>query len=47
MGTLSPNGEWFIIDVTTPDGEDDSYPLKYRELKRTISICHFDQRYAG
>lgn len=39
MGMLSPNGQWFIVDVTTPDGEHDSYPLNYRELKRTISIC--------
>ena len=38
-GMLSPNGQWFIVDVTTPDGLHDSYPLNYRELKRTISIC--------
>ena len=39
MGMLSPNGQWFVVDVTTPDGEHDSYPLNYQELKRTISIC--------
>jgi len=39
MGMLSPNSQWFIVDVTTPDGEHDSYPLNYRELKRTISVC--------
>jgi len=37
-GTLSPNGEWFIVKVSTLDGEQDSYPLNYRELKRTASI---------
>lgn len=39
MGMLSPNGQWFVVDVTTPDGQHDSYPLDYRELNRTISIC--------
>lgn len=41
LGTLSPNGQWLIVDVTTPDGQHDSYPLKYQELKRTITICQF------
>ena len=40
IGTLSPNSQWFIVDVTTPDGDHDSYSLNYRELKRTISICN-------
>jgi len=37
-GTLSPNGEWFIVKVSTLDGKQDSYPLNYRELKRMVSI---------
>jgi hypothetical protein len=40
MGTRSENGDWFIIDVITPDGLHDSYPLKYQELRRTISVLN-------
>ena len=38
MGTLSSNRQWFIVEITTPDGEHDSYPLDFRELKRIIAI---------
>jgi hypothetical protein len=41
-GTLSPNGELFIVKVSTLDGKQDSYPVQYRELKRTVSICKSD-----
>jgi hypothetical protein len=38
IGTRSWNGEWFLIEVITPDGRRDSYPLKYQELRQTISV---------
>ena len=39
-GTLSPNGQWFIVDVITPDGKYGSYPLDYQELKHISSLCN-------